>query len=108
MYPRPNATELRLIVVGLMNKLTTIPYNKSDSPGYSRMVKQDQSYTLKMGTLWVNWTNRGSICVDNPNWLPTKLKLIEAMFEANKRVYSSEWNMSRVIINALNKVVPRD
>ena len=56
----------------------------------------------------MTWVNTGPMHKDNPAWTPTKLKLEEAIFAANKRVYDFEWNVCQSIIDGLNNTVPGD
>jgi hypothetical protein len=45
---------------------------------------------------------------DNLVWFPAQLKLKEATFATNKRVYNSEWNVKQATIDVLNKAFHRD
>ena len=72
------------------------------------MIEQSKLYALKTATPWTPWPNPGAVRADNPAWTHAELKLKEATWVARKKIYDSECNVKRVVINSLNKAVPRD
>ena len=46
--PRPNATNIRALCVNLVDKLTTIPSQKSEEFGYAGMVEHEEIYALNV------------------------------------------------------------
>ena len=106
LEPRPNSTNIRALVLDLVDKLTTIPSEQSADWGYSGLVEQDQIYALKTGgTHWRNWTDPGPHRATGGT--TTQQRDAEATYEADKRVFDSEANVRRAINAALNNAVPR-
>ena len=105
--PRPTATNIRALVVDLVDKLTIIPSEQAPDLGYAGMAEQEATYALSTNTPWTNWPNPGAHRATDPNWTTTEQKDADVLYDANKRVFDSEANVRRAVISALNEAVPR-
>ena len=47
LEPRPTATNIRTLVVDLVNKLISVPSQQSADHGYAGMVEQNELYKLR-------------------------------------------------------------
>ena len=52
--PRPRATNIRALVVDLVDKLTIIPSEQAPELGYAGMAEQEATYALSTNTPWTN------------------------------------------------------
>ena len=107
LEPRPTATNIQALVIDLVDKLTIIPSQQSADLGYSGLVQQDELYALATNQPWQNWPDPGAHRETNAAWSTQQQKDAEVVYLANKRVYDSECNVLRAIINGLNAAVPR-
>ena len=55
LSPRPTATNIRALVVDLVDKLTIIPSQHSPDFGYEGMIEAEEIYSLKTQTPWKKW-----------------------------------------------------
>ena len=108
LHPRPSGTNLRACTLDLIVKLSVIPSHQSPDHGYSGMVEEPAIYALTSpSTPWVDWPDPG------PH--RTIDEALDAAFQADalvqynayKKVYDSQENVHRAVINALNVVVPQ-
>ena len=54
LEPRPTATNIHVLKIDLVDKLTMIPSRQSVNFGYSGKVEADVVYALKMSIPWVD------------------------------------------------------
>ena len=52
--PRPTATNIRALVVDLVEKLTIVPSDQAPYLGYAGMTNQDETYALSTNTPWTS------------------------------------------------------
>ena len=105
--PHPNATNIQALCVNLVNKLTTIPSQQSAEFGYAGMVEQEEIYALNATDPWVNFPDPGVHRIADGTLDGDEQRDAEVIFNANKKVYDSESNVRRAIIDEINAVVPR-
>ena len=87
--PRPTATNIRELVVDLVDKLTIIPSEQAPDLGYTGMAEQEATYALSTNTPWTNWPNPGAHRATDPNWTMTEQKDADVLYDAKKRVLVS-------------------
>jgi hypothetical protein len=68
LEPRPAATNIRALVLDLVNKLTIIPSEQAPYMGYADMAEQKATYALSTNMPWTSWPNPGADRATNPNW----------------------------------------
>ena len=107
LAPRPTATNIRALVVDLVDKLTIIPSEQSAEFGYSGMVQHYEIYALNSNNAWEPWGDPGPHRAADPNWTSQQQKDAEVLYESNKKVFDSEANVRRAVIAGLNAAVPR-
>ena len=105
--PRPNATNMQALCVNLVDKLTTIPSQQSAEFGYAGMVEQEEIYALNVADPWVNFPDPGVHRTADGTLDSAEQRDTEVIFNANKKVFDSESNVRRAIIDGLNAAVPR-
>ena len=52
LAPRPTATNIRALVINLVDKLRILQSQQSADLGYAGLVEQDESYALKTNEPW--------------------------------------------------------
>ncbi len=67
LEPRPTATNIRLLVVNLVDKLISIPSQQTADHGYAGMVEQNKLYTLRTNIPWVPTVDPGPYATVDPN-----------------------------------------
>ena len=65
---RPCATNIRALVVDLIDKLTIIPSEQSADLGYRSVVQQDEVYALQTIVSWVDWQDPGAVAELTNGW----------------------------------------
>ena len=61
MDPRPNGTNISAVNRHLDKSLSTIPYFKSTTFGYTCIAKKDELYALDTTTIWADFANPGPV-----------------------------------------------
>ena len=107
LEPRPTATNIRSLVVNLVDKLITVPSQQTADHGYAGMVEQNELYTLRTNTPWVPFPDPGEHATVDPAATDDANRQALIVYNANKKVYDSESNVKRAVIQALNTSVPR-
>ncbi len=67
LEPRPTATNIRSLVVNLVDKLISVPCQQSADHGYGGMVEQDKLYELRMNIPWVPFPDPGAHATVDPS-----------------------------------------
>ena len=108
MAPRPNATNIRAVDRHLDERLSTIPSFQSTTFGYAGMAKKVELYELDTTTPWADFENPGPVREGTDGSLDAGVQRDQqAIYDGRVSIYTSQSNVKRAIITALNKCVPK-
>ena len=107
LEPRPNATNIRAMWIDMVDKLTTIPSQQSADHGYAGMIQPVEIYALDTNVPWGDWNDPGPHFNIDTDWDEEEKEQAEVFYKANKKVFDSQQNVKRAVIEALNIAVPR-
>ena len=82
--PPPMATNMRTMVINLVNKLTSITNQQTATYGCTGMVDQDKLYELMMYVPWAPTIDPGPHCTVNPAVTEDKNKQAKVFYNASK------------------------
>ena len=92
----------------LLGKLSGMPSHQSPNHGYSGMVEEPTLYALTSPTTpWVDWPDPGPYRTIDASLDAAGQAGALVQYNANKKVYDSQGNVRRAVINALNVAVPQ-
>ena len=77
LAPRPTATNIRVLKIDLVDKLTMIPSEQSVNFGYSGKVEADVVYALKTNIPWLDWQKPGPHVMLTNNLTDTQITNIQ-------------------------------
>jgi len=108
LAPRPNATNLRLLQRVLGDSLEGIVSFQSDEFGFRGMVESVPIYALRTNVPWVEFPDPGHHreLDEGSNRTTTAQHDLEVVFQAKKGVHTSQQNVKRATLNAMNATVP--
>ena len=106
LAPRPTATNIHVLKIDLVDKLTMIPSKQSVDFGYSGKVEADVFYALKTSILWVDCLNLVPNVTLANNLTDTQITNIQEEYKAMKMVWDRQSNVNRAIIAGLKLAVP--
>ncbi len=93
-------------MVNLVDKLISVPSQQTADHGYAGMVEQEELYALRMNTPWVPFPDPGTHATIDPAAANGANCQARIVYTANKKVFDSESNVRRTVIQALNASVP--
>ena len=109
MAPRPNATNIHAVDHYLDERLSTIPSFQSTTFGYAGMAKKAELYALDTTTPWADFANPGPVREGTDGSIDAGAQRNQqAIYDGRVIIYTSESNVKRAIIIALNKVFPKN
>ena len=108
MDPRPNATNIRAVDRHLYERLSTIPSYQSAMIGYAGMAKKVKLYALDSTVPWVDFENPGPVRQGTDGSLDAgSQRNQQAIYDGCVAIFTSQANVKRAIIAALNLCVPK-
>ena len=108
MASRTNATNIRAVDRHLDERLSSIPYFQSTTFGYTCMAKKDELYALDTTTPWADFANSGPVQEGTDGLLDAGTQRDQqAIYNARVSICTSQSNLKRDIITALNGCVPK-
>ena len=109
LRPRPTSTNIRTLTTYLSDRITSIPSYQSPEFGYMGMVKEKIVYALTGADPWVEFNNPGAFRDRTDGTASTvQQKDAEAICLAHKKIFDSQTNVRRAVIDTLNLAVPRE
>ena len=105
--PRPNATNIRNLEVALFDSLEGIPSQQSHEHGYKDKAQQRPEYALVTNIPWVDFPNPGDHRLADGTLTAEQQRDADAVYAAARICWSSEDNVQRATIGALNVAVPK-
>ena len=108
LAPRPNATNLRLLQRVLGDALEGITSFQSEEFGFRGMVESAPIYALRTNIPWVECPDPGHhrALDGGNNFTTTQQRDLEVVFQAKKGVHTSQQNVKRATLTAINAAVP--
>jgi hypothetical protein len=108
LAPRPNATNLRLLQRVIGDALESITSYQSEEFGFCGMVKSVPIYALRTNIPWVECADPGHHrALDaGQNLTTTEQRNLQVVFQAEKGVHTSQQNVKRATLSAMNAAVP--
>ena len=85
LEPRPTATNIRSLVVNLVNKLISIPSQQTADHGYAGMVEQDELYVLRTNNPWVLTPDPGAHATVDPAAMDDINRQARIIYTAEKK-----------------------
>ena len=107
LSPSSTATNIRALVIDIVEKLTMILSEQSANFGYAGKVEADVVYALKTNTAWVDWQNPEPHLTLGEELTDAETTNRKEEYKAQKMVWDSQSNVCRAIITGLNLAVPR-
>ena len=108
MDPRPNATNICAVDRHLDKRLSTIPSFQSTTFGYAGIAKKAELYALDTTTTWADFVNTGPVQEGTDGSLDAGAQRDQqAIYNGRVSMYTSQSNVKRAIIKALNKSAPK-
>ena len=86
LEPLPTATNIRTIVVNLVNKLISLPSQQTADHGYAGMVEQNELYELRTNIPWVPTLDPGPHVTVDPNAADDANRQSRIIYTAAKKV----------------------
>ena len=107
LEPRPNATNLRLLQRVLADALKGITSFQSEEFGFRGMVESAPIYALRTNIPWVECPDPGHhrALDGGNNFTTTQQRDLEVVFQAEKGVHTSQQNVKRATLTAMNAAV---
>ena len=103
MAPRPNATNICAIKRHLDERLSTIPSFQSTTFRYAGMSKKAELYALDTTTPWADSENPETVGEGTDGSLDARAQRDkQALYDGRASIYTSQSNVKRAIITALN------
>ena len=108
MDPRPNATNIRMVNHHLDERLSIIPSYQSAILGYAYMAKKAELYALDSTVPWMDFENPGPVRQGTDVSLDAGAQRDQqAIYDGRVAIFTSQANVKRAIIAALNLCVPK-
>ena len=108
MAPRPNVTNICAVDRHLDDRLSAIPSFQSTTFRYAGRAKKVELYVLDTTTPWADFVNPGPVQEGTDRSLDAGAQRDQqAIYDGRVSMYTSQSNVKRAIIKALNKSAPK-